>query len=175
MYAIIHTSSVPFNSAIFTENIGTETNFPILFVYKFVDNFLLVLIYILQERYAPDIFAAGRAVIPIQEIKPDHKRASSRVRLLHSTSPGLITAITANVGNSTITFLVVGACICTRSLQQTMSKSHSKPETSILQDCLITEATLLLKLMLTYGLSKRMQAAILTVYLRLSFLQQLLS
>ena len=144
-------------------------------MYEFVDNFLLVLIYFLQERYAPDIFAAGRAVIPIQEIKPDHKRASSRVRLLHSTLPGLTPAITANVGDSTIKFLVVGACICTCSLQQTISKSHSKPETSILQDCLITEAILLLKLMLTYALSKRMQAAILIVYLRLSLLQQLLS
>ena len=55
--------------------------------------------------------------------KPDHEGASSRVRLLHCTSPGLTPAITANVGNSTVQFLVVGACVRARSLQQTMSKS----------------------------------------------------
>ena len=107
--------------------------------------------------------------------KPDHEGASSRVRLLHCTSPGLIPAITANVGNSTVEFLVVEACVHAPSLQQTVSKSLSKPETGISSDCLITEATLLLKLTLTYALFKRIQAAILIVYLRLSFLQLLLS
>ena len=42
---------------------------------------------------------------------PDQHGASSRVRLLHCTSPGLTPAITANVGSSTVQFLVAGACV----------------------------------------------------------------
>lgn len=57
--------------------------------------------------------------------KPDHEGASSRVRLLHCTSPGLTPAITANVGNSTVQFLVVGACVRARSLHRTSKILHS--------------------------------------------------
>jgi len=42
-------------------------------------------------------------------------------------------------------------------------------------DCLMIEAMLLLKRLLTYALSKRIQGAILIVYVRLSFLQLLLN
>ena len=49
--------------------------------------------------------------------KPDHEGASSRARLLHCTQFWLTPAITPNVSNSTVQFLVVGTCVRARPLQ----------------------------------------------------------
>lgn len=58
----------------------------------------------------------SKAYLPDGEVKPDQRGVSSRVRLLHCTTLGLTPAITTNVGNSTVQFLVVGACVRARSL-----------------------------------------------------------
>lgn len=59
--------------------------------------------------------------------KSDQWGVSSRARLLHCTRPGLTPAITANVGNSTVQFLVVGVCVRAHPLLQKMkfTLSHS--------------------------------------------------
>ena len=55
-----------------------------------------------------------------KEGQADFDGASFRLRLLKCILPGLGTTIIANVGNSTVQFLVVVACIRARSLQDAM-------------------------------------------------------
>ncbi len=71
----------------------------------FVKRGLLVSVW-LRASYLPD-----------GEVKPDHGGVSSRVRPLHCTSLGLTSAIATSVSNSTVQFLVVGACVRARPLQ----------------------------------------------------------
>ena len=62
--------------------------------------------------------------------KSDQQGVSSRVRPFHCSSVGLTPAITPNVGNSTVQFLVVGTCVraspltIVQSIQPTLAKSH---------------------------------------------------
>ena len=52
-----------------------------------------------------------RVILTWRGSKSDHGGVSSRARLFHCTRTGLTPAITANVGNSTVQFLVVGVCV----------------------------------------------------------------
>ena len=52
-----------------------------------------------------------KSILTWRGSKSDHGGVSSRARLSHCTTIGLTPAITANVGNSTVQFLVVGVCV----------------------------------------------------------------
>ena len=54
----------------------------------------------------------------------DHGGDSSRARLFHCTRTGLTPAITANVGNSTVQFLVVGVCVRAHPLLYTIKSAY---------------------------------------------------
>ena len=56
--------------------------------------------------------------------KSDHGGVSSRARLFHCTRTGLTPAITANVGNSTVQFLVVGVCVRAHPLQYAIKTQY---------------------------------------------------
>ena len=56
----------------------------------------------------------------------DHRGVSSRARLLHCTLIWLTPAITANVGNSTVQFLVVGVCVRAHPLLYPMKKQSTE-------------------------------------------------
>ena len=59
---------------------------------------------------------ACKIILTWRGSKPDHWGVSSRVRPLHCTSLGLTSAIATSVSNSTVQFLVVGACVRARPL-----------------------------------------------------------
>ena len=63
--------------------------------------------------------------------KSDQRGVSSRARLFHCTQIGLTPAITANVGNSTVQFLVVGACVRARPLHDTKLNCQVKKSQSV--------------------------------------------
>lgn len=68
------------------------------------------------------------AYLPDGKVKPDHRGVSFRARLLHCTTHWLTSAITANVGNSTVQFLVVGTCVRARPLLKPNEKQlHRLP------------------------------------------------
>ena len=69
---------------------------------------------------------AAISILTWRESISDHRGVSFRARLLHCTLIGLTPAITANVGNSTVQFLVVGVCVRAHPLQYPMKKIHWK-------------------------------------------------
>ena len=61
----------------------------------------------------------------------DQKGDSSRARLFHCTRTGLTPAITANVGNSTVQFLVVGVCVRAHPLHYSIKSKSAKSKSAI--------------------------------------------
>jgi len=80
------------------------------------------------------IFCILELILTWRGSKPDHRGVSSRVRPLHCTSLGLTSAIATSVSNSTVQFLVVGACVRARPLLVTKLKKYVQWKKSLLRD-----------------------------------------
>ena len=81
---------------------------------------MLVISYRAQEL----LVDAQQLILTWRGSKPDQRGASSRARLFHCTLIRLTPAITPNVGNSTVQFVIVGTCVRASPLQS--SKKHFK-------------------------------------------------
>ena len=65
--------------------------------------------------------------VSVRGSKSGHSGVSSRARLFHCTRTGLTPAITANVGNSTVQFLVVRVCVRAHPLLCKIKKEKQLP------------------------------------------------
>ena len=81
---------------------------------------------------ANEILASpGKSILTWCERYFDHVVSPLRMRPSHCTSTGLTPAITPNVGNSSVYFLVVGTCVCACPLfKKQMKKKYIKTTSS---------------------------------------------
>ena len=86
--------------------------------YSNVYSYTTSVVEVFETRYCT--ISLLKTILTWRGSKSDHGGVSSRARLFHCTRTGLTPAITANVGNSTIQFLVVGVCVRAHPLHYTI-------------------------------------------------------
>ena len=86
--------------------------------YSNVYSYTTSVVEVFETRYCT--ISLLKTILTWRGSKSDHGGVSSRARLFHCTRTGLTPAITANVGNSTVQFLVVGVCVRAHPLHYTI-------------------------------------------------------